>query len=183
MVGRVSPLPYVPSYPVMGLDATFSGKRWLDVWNFQPSPHDGSDMLLEVTLGHGDVPDPPWVMMCTDVNLEGFDRPEALSRHYSGIRSAATGAIGFAIAMSRELDTRTPIWEWAEGLGEPPWERSEVRVEGEKVPCWAMQWQDLWSAVADLGAVSVGVCGQGIDLAQVALEPVNDRIDMYALRR
>ncbi len=182
MRALMDPLPYVPSYPVMGLDDTFSGRRWLGVWNFQPS-HDGSDLLLEVNLGHGDMPDSPWVMVCTDVNREGFDRPEALSAHYSGIHSAATGAIGPAISMSPQLDVHAPFLEWAENLEEPPWQRREIRVEGEQVPCWVMQWQDIWSAVADLGAVSVGLCGQGVDLAEVGLEPVNDRLDRYAHRR
>jgi hypothetical protein len=117
------------------------------------------------------------------VSLVGFDRPEALSVHYSGISLAATGAIGPAISMSLDLDVHAPFLEWAKNLGEPPWERREIRVEGEQVPCWVMQWQDIWSAVADLGAVSVGVCGQGMDLAEVGLVPVNDRLDWYAHRR
>jgi hypothetical protein len=178
----MDPLPYEPAFPVMGLDRSYRGKRRLGVWNLESGLGERDELLLEVDLWHGYPPDPPWVMVCTHVNREGFDRPEVLSPNHSGIRSAATGAIGPAISMSPELDVHTPIWEWATNLGEPPWERRQIRVEGEQVPCSVMQWQDIWSAVADLGAVSVGVCGQGVDLDEVGLEPVNERLDRYAHR-
>ena len=177
----MDPLPYEPPFPVLGLDRSFSGNRYLGVWNLS-AEHRG-EVLFEIPLWHGRTPRPPWLLVNTTVNAAAYDWAEVLGPGYSGIQRAATAALGAAVSLSDRLDVHTPIYEWAESLSEPLWQHRQVTVSGQPTPCWVMEWADVWSAVTDVGSVSVGMCGSGFDLTEIALEPVNDRLDQYAHRR
>ena len=181
------PLPFLPPFPVYGLAGTFTDARWLDMWN--QAPGIGRGPLWHVNLGHGDRDDGPEVVVITDAKLARHEPDAAEPWHYgpTGVSDAALGALLYLVhrAYPEGADGVRPagfrqevarLGDLADHLAGPEWARQEATVDGHPVPFWVRTIGEAWAAVADCGAVALGVYGYRTTLAEHALCPVNDEL-------
>jgi hypothetical protein len=172
---------------VYGLAGSFTGARWLDLWN--QARGTGRGPLWHVNLGHGDRDEGPEVVVITDAKLPRHEPDVAEPWAYgpTGVADAALGALLYLVhrahpvgatgerpdAFRREV---ARLGDLTAHLAEPEWSREEATVDGGTVPFWVRTAGAAWAAVADLGVVAVGVYGYRTRLSEHALCRVNDEL-------
>jgi hypothetical protein len=186
-VSRLPPLPFPPPFPVYGLADSFTGARWLDLWN--QAVGNGRGPLWHVNLGHGDPVEGPEVVVITDAKLPRHEPHAAEPWHYgpTDVSDAALGALLLLVHRAYPVgaDDQRPygFWQEVKRLGEladhlagPEWSREAATVDGRTVVFSVRRLGEAWAAVADLGPVALGVGGYRTRLSEHAFCPVNDQL-------
>lgn len=177
------PLPHQPDFPVYGLDSSFHGRRWLDMWN-QLGGNRSAMPLANVNLGHGD-PDHhgPVLVTITDAKLPQHQTDQGLRVGPTGVTDAALGALLGMVHLAfpdDDAEVRPAAFrEEANRLGElsnqldgPEWSDVTAVVDRSSMVFHLRVRNDAWAAAADLGPVAVGAYGRGLQLTDYRLEPV-----------
>jgi hypothetical protein len=186
MTPTLPPVP-TPPFPVYGLDAGFRGERSVDVWN---RLGDGqTDPLWNVALTHtGDAGQ--FVVVITDGKLIAPAYTDAPSRQQTALgdvaRAALLGLASTADTSQSEPDRVPSLAEinlLAEAIGEPPWQSTNLNVDGRATPFWIYRVGEHVAACADVGAVAIGIYGKQADdlLVATSLVPVNETLRAYSL--
>ncbi|NUR29391.1 MAG: hypothetical protein HOV67_00525 [Kribbellaceae bacterium] len=175
------PLPR-PQFPVYGLDASFNGPRSIDGWNRADGPDEGP--LWYVSLLHGGV-DRSHVVVITDAKLPPSPRDSQgqAFRESTGIVDAALLALS-AMASSADEDAATArelgdLHHLAQSVGGDGWTPEVCLIDERPVSVSVCRLPRQWVAAVDVGQVAVGLYGAGIELAEIALHPVNATLSDY----
>ncbi|TCC28746.1 hypothetical protein [Kribbella sindirgiensis] len=177
------PLPK-PLFPVYGLDASFDGPRSIDGWNRADDPDEGP--LWYVSLLHGSV-DGSHVVVITDAKLPASPRDSQgdAFRGSTGLVDAALLALsGMASstdqpedpAVARELGD---LQHLAQSVGGDGWTAGTCVIDGRPISVSAYRFRRQWAAAVDIGQVAIGLHGAGIEISEIALDPVNATLRNY----
>jgi hypothetical protein len=182
-------LPPVPedAFPVYGLAAGFRGERSVDVWN---RLGDGqTDPVWNVALAHTS-DGGQFVVVITDGKLIAPAYTDAPSRQETALGDVAREAL-LGLASTADISEVEPdsipslaeINSLAEAIGEPPWQSTNLDVDGRATPFWIYRAGEHVAACADIGAVAIGLFGKQADqlVAAVPLVPVNETLRAYSL--
>lgn len=176
------PLPHRPDFPVYGLDSSFHGRRWLDVWN-QLGGNDSATPLANVNLGHGaPYHHGPVLVTITEAKLSQRRTGRSLWIGPTGVTDAALGALLGMVHVAFPADDAevrpAAFWEEVNRLGElsnqldgPEWSDATAVVDGSSVTFRLRVRNGAWAAAADLGHVAVGAYGRGLQLTEYPLVP------------
>lgn len=188
----LDPIPVEPDFSVYGLDPSFTGPRWLNVWKWWQRP---GERLWQVSLGHGD-PDGNHLIVTTDAK-----RPqEEVAGGKPGMQFVGPTDVG-SVALASLVDAiplayphRPPnepstevsqalaeVSQLAGNIGEPAWLPSDkpIVVAGEPVAFWIREIGVVCVAVADVQDVAIGIVACGIPLTDLALERINETLERY----
>jgi hypothetical protein len=162
-------LPSIPDFAVYGLGAEYRGHRWVALWNPPEGP------VKEVDLGHGDLATSrgPTLVVVTCVN--GVD--------YVG--QARGKALLYLMHVQQELASDPSIRSRFDRLQrdagpEAGWQPTQIIIDGDPHGANLYHHTVGWAAVVDMGAVAIGIFGNGIKLESHELAEVNRTLGDYA---
>lgn len=180
-MGRVlEPIP-TPPFAVYGLAASYTGPRWISVWNRLWTP-DGPLWMVE--LGHGEFASSRWVGVVTDGKLAAH-RTEYGFVGPTGVDDARRMACLEMVTMATPADERASIEfrqavDLAGGAGEGfAVSGGVLNLDGVSVEVAVQTYRDAWMACVDLGEVAVAVFGAEPRLHDVSVQTVNNRLADY----
>ena len=146
------------SFPVYGLDGSWTGRRWLGGWG----GHDGGLDRLE--LAHGDA----WDENAALVRITTWGVEVPLRRQQA--------AHTLAQSLWHETGTRSEAMA-STFSGEDPtasWLPLALPVDGDAVPFRSLSAGPRWVALGEIGSLLVGLTARNIAPADVALVTIPD---------
>ncbi|MGN6521659.1 MAG: hypothetical protein ACTHMZ_00375 [Actinomycetes bacterium] len=186
-------MPTTPDFPVYGLDASWTGERWLEQWDWvtgsEGTPID--NLLWKVSLRHGPVEGGPGedgpvdrrpTVVVTTVPKQ--PRIQISPRSWTapaGLNDAAGSAFLGLISRRAPTGASRVAWlrEQLDGWLRPglplqdEWVPTTVAVDGVQRPFLLLVRDSCWAAVGETGDVAVGLWGDQVELADLGLVPVD----------
>jgi hypothetical protein len=146
------------TFPLHGLDAAWTGRRWLGGWG----AHDGR--VDRVTLGHGDA----WDATAPLVRVETHRDDDPWTWRDT--------AQGLAFGLFHDTGEHTERHRDPYGPGEPPswWDPVGLVVDGVPTPLRLLRSGAQWIAVGATGGHVLAVTARHVEPAAVRLVQVTD---------
>jgi hypothetical protein len=172
-------------FPLFGLDADWSGRRWLSTVCTGPG-----DVIEYVSLGHGDEPnrrpdDPTPRRFATVVTVpmrprrHSGDGSTLEANSMSGVASiAGVGLLADSWPWQIDRDLRSDwlrqqteiAWELADHLDGEHWDVLQVPLDRTPVPLYFRASDYGWVLAGEGPGVFLGAYGRGIDVCSLGLE-------------
>lgn len=168
------PLPHPLDFSVYGLDASFTGARWLDAWNpAGPTTAAGDPWVTDVDLGHGS-----WDRSGDFVLVFNSKRRLGAESDVEQVLGNACVAMLHATA-PRDADSR--FWRdgaerviaLAQSQDGPEWRNLPVVVDGAMVPFKKTGSRETWVAGGVHEGTAIAMLVRGYDADAVRLEPAD----------
>jgi hypothetical protein len=176
------PLPHEPDFPVYGLDASFTGARWLDLWNpVGPKSPASQTWVTDITLGHGSW-DRSGAIVLVHSMKRGLDVFAGVQRARPGhdveLEHVLANACVAMLHLTAPDDADAQFWregatrmvEMAESPDDLAWSDRNLAVDGAMATFKAAREADVWVAGAVRDHSVIGVVVRGFEPEQIRLE-------------